>query len=64
MLTEENCDEVILVEQLFQHPSVDLLDLVPELEDVLAGEPGEHALAVKEVAVVRHRHLAAEVEKG
>ena len=50
-LTEVNCDKVIFVEQLLQHPPVDLLDLVPDLEDVLRGQPLQNAILVVQVAV-------------
>ena len=50
-LTEVDRDEVVFVEQLLQHPPVDLLDLVPDLEDVLRGQPLQNAILVVQVAV-------------
>ena len=50
-LTEVHRDEVVLVEQLLQHPPVDLLDLVPDLEDVLRGQPLQNAILVVQVSV-------------
>ena len=50
-LTEVHRDEVVLVEQLLQHPPVDLLDLVPDLEDVLRGQPLQNAMLVVQVSV-------------
>ena len=55
-LTEVDCDEVVFVEQLLQHPPVDLLDLVPDLEDVLRGQPLQNAILVVQVAVKPERN--------
>ena len=55
-LTEVDRDEVVFVEQLLQHPPVDLLDLVPDLEDVLRGQPLQNAILVVQVAVKPERN--------
>ena len=50
-LTEVDGDKVVFVEELLQHPPVDLLDLVPDLEDVLRSKPLEHTILVVQVSV-------------
>ena len=55
-LTEVDRDEVVFVEQLLQHPPVDLLDLVADLEDVLRGRPLQNAILVVQVSVKPERN--------
>ena len=55
-LTEVDRDEVVFIEQLLQHPPVDLLDLVPDLEDVLRGQPLQNAILVMQVSVKPERN--------
>ena len=50
-LTEVDGDKVVFVEELLQHPPVDLLYLVPDLEDVLRSQPLEHPILVMQVPV-------------
>lgn len=65
-LTEEDGDVIRRVEDPVQHPLVDLLDLVGDLEGVLARQPSEDGLLVGQVAcsVVRKREREKGMMKG
>lgn len=47
--TEIDGDEFVLVQQLVQHFTVDLFDLVLDFEDVLGGQPTQNALFVQQI---------------
>lgn len=63
ILTKEHSKELVLFEQLVQHLSVDLLDFVLDLEDVLRRQPRQDLFVLMQVAVVQHRDLFTD-EKG